>query len=147
MNSLPLIPVRLRASLSNSAHASRFVNSRTTGTRPFDRGARAAVRLLVATRAGFFVAMALVRRAFLAGAFRATAFFAGTARLVIFAPLGPRPTAFALGPRDGLFFAGAFFVGLRTIFDARGFVFIAHLFYAPEALPDRLPLFGRRLVQ
>lgn len=150
------MPVRLRASLLNNAHASRFVNSRTTGTRPFDRGARAAVRLLVAARAGFF---AVGIFATCAGfftvrvddfpataadfAFRAGAFLGAVARLALVARLGPRATAFAAG----FFLAVGLFAVLRVDFDGRAFVFIAHPFYASEAVPDRLPLFGPRLVQ
>lgn len=130
------MPVRLRASLSNSAHASRFVNSRTTGTRPFPERRRTAFRTgffgaglfvfaFFATRVGFFTARvdafmaAVARFALLAGGFLAT-----LDRLATVARLGPRATAFTAG----FLRAAAFLAGLRAGFRARGFDFMAYLF-------------------
>ena len=75
------------------------------------------------------MATAAFRTGFVARAFRAGAFFAATFRLATVARLGPRATAFVTGLlRAPSLFGGAFLAGLRTVFDARGFDFMAYLF-------------------
>lgn len=168
MNSLPVMPVRFRASPSNSDQASRFVNSRTTGTRPFARRPFADLRATVF--GGAFLAaplfatvrLAAVLVALRVALFRAGAFFPA-------ARLGPRATTTAFF-RAGAFldrapvargratafdagfflvagrFAGALFVALRAGFEARGFVFIAYLFYAARLSWDRGEVSDQRSV-